>query len=160
MYSSLVWVFKIKQAVSSNPKKSKRPKFATARVVHINQVSKFGKVEVAIDGVAGTRSVNLCTTRWRLPGLVEEGICYINELNEMAMLKEPKSWKEIQRISDKTIRDRWNHGTQTPLPDDHTRLPPVDPHSLGLGFSGAVDPPGPGAPRPSRASPPPCVPRD
>ena len=101
-------IIELKQAVSTNPKKSKRLKFVTARVVHINQVSKFGKVEVAIDGVAGTRSVNLCTTPWRLPGLVEEGICYINELNEMVMLKEPKSWKESQRISDKTIRDRWN----------------------------------------------------
>ena len=26
------------------------------------------------------------------------------------------------------------HGTQTPLPDDPTRLLPVDPHSLGLEF--------------------------
>ena len=77
-------------------------------VVHINQVSKFSKVEVAIDGAAGTRSVNLCTTRWRLPGLVEKGVCYINELNEIVMLKEPKSWKAIQRISDEAIRNRWN----------------------------------------------------
>ena len=30
----------------------------------------------------------------------------------------------------------------------------------GLGIFRAVRPPGPGAPRPSRASPPPCVPRD
>ena len=101
-------VIEIKQNVSTNPKKSKRQKFVTARVVHINQVSKFSKVEVAIEGIAGTRSVNLCTTRWRLPGLVEDGMCYINELNEMVMLKEPKSWKEIQRIGDATIRDRWN----------------------------------------------------
>ena len=101
-------VIEIKQNISTNPKKPKRPKFVTARVVHINQVSKFGKVEVAIEGVAGTRSVNLCTTRWRLPGLVEDGMCYINELSEMVMLKEPKSWKEIQRIGDAAIRDRWN----------------------------------------------------
>ena len=33
-----------------------------------------------------------------------------------------------------------HHGTQTPLPDDPTRLLPVDPHSLGLGISGPLDP--------------------
>ena len=54
-----------------------------------------------------------------------------------------------------------HHGTQTPLPDDPTRLPPVDPHSLGLGFSGAVDPlGGPGLHAPPGPPPPPCVPRD
>ncbi len=76
--------------------------------MHINQVSKFSKVEVAIDGAAGTRSVNLCATRWRSPGLVEEGVCYINGLNEIVMLKEPKSWKAIQRISNEAIHSRWN----------------------------------------------------
>ncbi len=33
------------------------------------------------------------------------------------------------------------HGAPTPLAeDDPTRLLPVDPHSLGLGFSGPLDP--------------------
>ena len=52
------------------------------------------------------------------------------------------------------------HGTQTPLPDDPTRLLPVDPHSLGLGFSGAVDPLGARGSTPPQGLPPPCVPRD
>jgi hypothetical protein len=28
------------------------------------------------------------------------GVCYINELNETVMLKEPRSWKAIQKIED------------------------------------------------------------
>ncbi len=31
-----------------------------------------------------------------------------NEDNEIVMLKEPKSWKAIQRIDDPVIRQRWN----------------------------------------------------
>jgi hypothetical protein len=39
---------------------------------------------------------------------MEEGVCCINELNEIVMLEEPKSWKAIQRISDEAIRNHWN----------------------------------------------------
>jgi len=96
--------------VHANPKKAKgKLKFVQATVVHIGQVSKFTKVEVAFDGEKGTRSVNLCTTRWRLSGVNnDEGICYINDSNDIVILKEPKSWKAIQRIEDPVIRQMWN----------------------------------------------------
>jgi hypothetical protein len=65
---------------------------------------------VAYENLSGTQSVDLTKTRWRLPGLAEEeGVFYINdsELNELVMLKEPRSWKAIQRIPDKAIREKW-----------------------------------------------------
>ena len=93
-------IIEIKLAASSNRKQSKRANFVTATVLNINQTSKFGKVQVQFANEAGTRLVNLSKTRWRLPGTCEEGICYVNELNEIVMLKEPKSWKAIQRIED------------------------------------------------------------
>jgi hypothetical protein len=101
-------IIEIKRATSTNRKQSKRTSFVTATVLNINQTSKFGKVQVQFAGEAGTRSVNLCNTRWRLPGNNEEGVCYFNELNEIVMLKEPKSWKAIQKIEDPVIRQRWN----------------------------------------------------
>ena len=106
-----VTVIEIKRATTTNRKQSKRSDFVTATVVKINQSSKFGKVQVQYTGEAGTRPVNLCTTRWRLPGVSEEGVCYINELNEIVMLKEPKSWKAIQRIDDPIIREKWNEAS-------------------------------------------------
>ena len=108
-------VIEIKRATTTNRKQSKRSDFVTATVVNINQTSKFGKVQVQYAGEAGTRSVNLCTTRWRLPGVSEEGICYINELNEIVMLKEPKSWKAIQRIDDPIIREKWNEACRAEI---------------------------------------------
>ena len=101
-------VIEIRRTTTSNRKQSKRTNFVTATVLNINQTSKFGKVQVQFADEAGSRSVNLCKTRWRLPGNCEEGICYINELNEIVMLKEPKSWKAIQKIDDPVIRQRWN----------------------------------------------------
>ncbi len=63
---------------------------------------------MAYENLSGTQSVDLSKTRWRLPGIAdEEGVFYINELNELVMLKEPKSWKAIQRISDQVIREKW-----------------------------------------------------
>ena len=108
-------VIEIKRVTTTNRKQSKRSDFVTATVVNINQTSKFGKVQVQYAGEAGTRSVNLCTTRWRLPGVSEEGICYINELNEIVMLKEPKSWKAIQRIDDPIIREKWNEACRAEI---------------------------------------------
>ena len=108
-------MIEIKRATTTNRKQSKRSDFVTATVVNINQTSKFGKVQVQYAGEAGTRSVNLCTTRWRLPGVSEEGICYINELNEIVMLKEPKSWKAIQRIDDPIIREKWNEACRAEI---------------------------------------------
>ena len=101
-------IIEIKRTTSSNRKQSKRTSFVTATVLNINQTSKFGKVQVQFADETGTRSVNLCNTRWRLPGNNEEGVCYFNELNEIVMLKEPKSWKAIQKIEDPVIRQRWN----------------------------------------------------
>ena len=101
-------IIEIKRTTSSNRKQSKRTSFVTATVLNVNQTSKFGKVQVQFADEAGSRSVNLCNTRWRLPGNNEEGVCYFNELNEIVMLKEPKSWKAIQKIEDPFIRQRWN----------------------------------------------------
>jgi hypothetical protein len=98
----------IKRTTTSNRKQSKRTSFVTARVLNINQTSKFSKVQVQFADETGSRSVNLCNTRWRLPGTSEEGVCYFNEVNEIVMLKEPKSWKAIQKIEDPIIRQRWN----------------------------------------------------
>ena len=57
-----------------------------------------------------------------------------------------------------TVTVACRHGTQTPLPDDPTRLLPVDPHSLGLGFSGPLDPLGARGSMPLKGlPPPPCV---
>ena len=98
----------IKRTTTSNRKQSKRTSFVTAKVLNINQTSKFSKVQVQFADEAGSRSVNLCNTRWRLPGTSEEGICYFNEQNEIVILKEPKSWKAIQKIEDPIIRQRWN----------------------------------------------------
>ncbi len=50
-------------------------------------------------------------------------MCYINELNEMVLLKEPKSWKEIQRIGDAAIRDRWNAAMRAMLSYRGLRMP-------------------------------------
>jgi hypothetical protein len=101
-------VIEIQKTVSANRKQSRSTKFITATVLNINQTSKFKKVEVAYENLSGTQSVDLTKTRWRLPGPAEEeGVFYINELNELVMLKEPKSWKAIQRIPDKIIREKW-----------------------------------------------------
>ena len=101
-------IIEIKLTTSYNRKQTKRTSFVTATVLDINQTSKFGKVQVQFANEVGTRSVNLSKTRWRLPGTCEEGICYINDDDEIIMLKEPKSWKAIQRIDDPVIRQRWN----------------------------------------------------
>ena len=61
------------------------------------------------------------------------------------------------RLHEKNVRPLVDHGAQTPRPDDPTRVLPVDPHSLWLGFSVPLDPPGPGAPRPLRSLPRPCA---
>ena len=63
-------IIEIKRATSTNRKQSKGTKFVSAmvvKVVNINQTSKFGKVEVKFEDEDGTRSINLCATRWRLP---------------------------------------------------------------------------------------------
>jgi hypothetical protein len=102
-------VIEILKKSSANPKKARRNEFVSATVVHINQTSKFGKVQVAFEGELGTREVDLRKTRWRLPGyMTEEAVYYINELNELVALKEPKSWKAIQKIEDLAIRAKWN----------------------------------------------------
>ena len=50
----------------------------------VDQTSKLGKVQVAYEGESGTRSVNLCSSRWRLHGNAdEEGVSY--SLHKMSL---------------------------------------------------------------------------
>ena len=102
-------VIEILKKPSANPKKARRNEFVSATVVHINQTSKFGRVQVAYEGELGTREVDLRKIRWRLPGyMTAEAVYYVNELNELVALKEPRSWKAIQKIDDLAIRAKWN----------------------------------------------------